>query len=58
MYSEKLGLLIGKAIRYAIIAAAVVFLSGKVGGSGSGSKPSNPGSSPSAPNPSSSPSSS
>ena len=49
-FSEKIGLVIGKGIRYIIIGGVVVFIGGKLGGS----KPSQPVPNPPGPTPPSS----
>lgn len=46
-FSEKIGLVIGKGIRYIIICGVVVFMGGKLGGS----KPSQPVPNPPGPTP-------
>ena len=46
-FSEKVGLLIGKGIRYTIIGGVVAFMGGKL----AGPKPSHPGPNPPVPNP-------
>jgi len=46
-FSEKIGLIIGKGIRYILVGGVIVFLGGKLGGS----KPSPPVSNPPAPSP-------
>lgn len=47
-YSEKIGLIIGKGIRYVIVSGVIIFLGGKLGGS----KPSQPVTNPTPPPPS------
>ena len=46
-FSEKIGLIIGKGIRYLLVGGVIVFLGGKLGGS----KPSQPAPNPPAPPP-------
>jgi len=45
--SEKIGLIIGKGIRYILLGGVIIFLGGKLGGS----KPSQPAPNPPAPSP-------
>jgi hypothetical protein len=48
-FSEKVGLIIGKALRYIIVGGIFVFLGGKISGSKPSHKPSQPVPNPPAP---------